>query len=380
MKNRLVWIVLPVIGLIAVLAIIVIGRPLDPLTASAPPVEELSMESVRLEPGLITLVVRADGSEPMRIAQVQVDGAYRAFEASPSTVIGRLESATVRIPYPWVEGDAHHILFVTQTGATFDHAIDVAVPTGDILFDNIGLLMLVGLLLGPVPVALGLLALPALRGASAGWQGFILSVTFGLLLFLFIDTIREGLEVGEAAIGRLRAGPMVWVVMLSTAALLLAAGRRSGRPPEGLALAGFIALGIGLHNLGEGLVVGAALSGGSAALAGFLVVGFVIHNVSEGFAIAAPASSARPSLLHLGGLAALAGLPAIGGVFAGAIVVSPFWTALCFGIGAGAIAQVLVEIAGLLARRFGQAGLVSAPSLGGLVTGLTVMYVTALLV
>jgi len=379
MKARLFGIIAPIAGLIAVLAVILIGRPLDPLTGSAPPVEELSVESVRLVPGLISISVRADGSAPLRLAQVQVDGAYRAFTADPASEIDRLGRARVDIPYPWVEGDSHHVVLVTGTGATFEHTLDVAVPTGAVS-DNGWLLALVGLLLGPVPVGLGLLAFPALRSASGRWQGFVLSVTLGLLLFLFIDTLREGLEVAESAIGRLRAGPMVWVSMISTAAILLAVGRHAGRPPAGLALSGFIALGIGLHNLGEGLVVGAALSTGAASLAAFLVVGFVLHNVSEGLAIASPAVEAKPSSLQFLLLAALAGLPAIAGVFLGASVVSPFWTALCFGVGAGAIAQVVIEVTGLLAGRAGKGELVSAHNLGGVVAGLAVMYATALLI
>ena len=128
----------------------------------------------------------------------------------------------------------------------------------------------------------------------------------------------------------------------------MALGRRHGRAPEGLALAIFIALGIGLHNFGEGLVVGAAIAAGEAALATFLVVGFTIHNVSEGFGIATPLIGRRPSLAAFAGLAALAGLPAVVGVWLGAQAVSPFWMALCFGIGAGAILQVIIEVTALI--------------------------------
>ena len=76
-------------------------------------------------------------------------------------------------------------------------------------------------------------------------------------------------------------------------------GRRGGRAPAGVALAFFIALGIGLHNLGEGLVIGAAFATGAAALASFLVVGFALHNVTEGVGIAAPLVQARPPLARI---------------------------------------------------------------------------------
>ena len=165
-----------------------------------------------------------------------------------------------------------------------------------------------------------------------------------------IDTLGEGLELGAEALGRLRGETLVWVAALFTAAVLLGLGRRGGAAPRGVALAGFIALGIGLHNLGEGLVVGTALATGAAALATFLVVGFVIHNVTEGFGIAAPLTAARPKLVTFAGLASLAGLPAVLGVWAGGQAVSPHWAALCFGVGAGAILQVVIELAAWLIR------------------------------
>jgi zinc transporter ZupT len=219
---------------------------------------------------------------------------------------------------------------------------------------------------------------------------FILALTIGLLGYLFIDTVSEGLEAAEAALGRLRAGTLVWVAMAASALVLLAIGRRGGRPPEGAALATFIAFGIGVHNFGEGLAVGAALASGAAALATFLVVGFAIHNVSEGFAISAPlaedrSTGGRPGLAIFAGLAALAGLPAVPGVILGAAAFGPYWTALCFGIGAGAILQVIIEIAAMLVRRAeragaGRAGAVTATTLLGGTAGLAIMYMTALLV
>jgi hypothetical protein len=79
-------------------------------------------------------------------------------------------------------------------------------------------------------------------------------------------------------------------------------------------------------------------------------------------------------------LALLAGLPAVPGVWIGSQAVSPFWVAICFGIGAGAILQVIVEVLALLARRSGPAALTSGASLAGAAVGLVVMYGTAILV
>ena len=262
---------------------------------------------------MISLTVRADGSGPVSIAQIQVDGAYRQFTQDPAGPIGRLGVVRLDIPYPWVDGETHHIAVLTGTGAIFDHEIAVAQETPRWDAPTLLALALVGVLLGIAPVATGLLAFPALSALGPGAIRFVLALTVGLLAYLLIDTLSEGLEVAAGAIDRLRAQTAVWVSALITTGLLLALGRRHGRAPEGLALAIFIALGIGLHNFGEGLVVGAAIAAGEAALATFLVVGFTIHNVSEGFGIATPLIGRRPSLAAFAGLAALAGLPAVVG-------------------------------------------------------------------
>ena len=238
-----------------------------------------------------------------------------------------------------------------------------------------------GLLLGIVPIVLGLFAYPAMRSFGPAAMTFVLALTVGLLLFLFVDTLSEGLEKGAEALDRLRGTTVVFVAAALTALALLAIGRRGGRAPEGLRLAFFIALGIGLHNLGEGLVVGAALAAGAASLATFLVVGFVIHNVTEGVGIAAPLVSAeRPSLAAFAGLAILAGLPATFGVVLGTQAISPYWMAVCFGIGAGAILQVVIEVGAFLMRREGTSALVRPAGAGGIIAGLAIMYATALLV
>lgn len=381
MARSTLWIALPLAALAAVIAFLLIGRPLDPLTESAPPVEELAIETVRLAPDMISLNVRADGSEPVTIAQVQVDGAWRVFSATPSAGIERLATARIDIPYQWIEGESHHVLLLTSTGAAFEHTIDVAIAPQEWNGTALARLGLIGILLGIVPVAIGLLAYPAIRAAGPEAIRFILALTVGLLLYLFVDTIGEGLELGAEALGRLRGTTVVWVAMGLTAIALLAIGRRGGKAPEGARLAFFIALGIGLHNLGEGLVVGAALATGAAALATFLVIGFVIHNVTEGIGIAAPlAAGKRPSLAGFAGLAALAGLPAVAGVLIGTGAVNPYWAALSFGIGAGAILQVVIEVAAFMMRQGGTKALLAPSGAAGIVAGLVIMYTTALLV
>jgi hypothetical protein len=82
-------------------------------------------------------------------------------------------------------------------------------------------------------------------------------------------------------------------------------GRRAGASGQRLAL--LIAVGIGLHNLGEGVAIGSSYAVGALALGAFLVVGFAIHNTTEGLAIVAPVADARPTLARLAVLGLIAG-------------------------------------------------------------------------
>ena len=380
MTASKLWLVVPAALVAMVVALILIWRPLDRLSASSPPVENAAIESTRLTPGMISLVLRTDGSVPVVVAQVQVDGGYREFTASPNLPSAWLGRTRIDIPYPWIEGEAHRIALITQTGMVIEHKIEVAQLTPQLAVGTLSLLALVGLLLGIVPVATGLLTWPAMRSISPAGMNFLLALTVGLLAFLLIDTIGEGLVAAGKTIERLNGVALFWVILALTTIILLALGRRHGTAPEGLKLAFFIALGIGLHNLGEGLAVGAALATGAAALATFLVVGFTIHNVTEGIGIAAPLARERPTFAHFAGLAALAGLPAVAGTIIGTQAVSPLWTAICFAIGAGAILQVIIEVGALILRRTGPSSFLSPSVASGVVSGLAVMYASALLV
>jgi zinc transporter, ZIP family len=354
---------------------------LDPLRrpAGAPPIERLAIERTVLELGRIELSVRNDGPDPVHIAQVQVNRAFWQFTAADAE-LGRLERTVVEILYPWEEGLPLEVTLVTTTGVTVAHQVEAAVPTplgGD------ATLPLLGLLIGIVPVGIGLAWLPVLRAAGEGWRTFVLALTVGLLGFLLVDTVAEGLDLG-AATGAALDGLALFSVGAVAAATGLAwlgavvsrASRSSGTSPHGLRLAYLIAAGIGLHNLGEGLAVGAAVASGNAALGTSLVVGFALHNATEGLAIAGPLGGAgeRVGLGHLVGLVLLAGGPAIPGAVAGGVAVQPALAALVFGLAAGAIAQVLGQLgSGLL--RSGTLG--RAAGATGILAGFVLMYVTA---
>jgi zinc transporter, ZIP family len=212
-------------------------------------------------------------------------------------------------------------------------------------------------------------------------MNFVLALTVGLLAFLFVDSMKESVELAGKAAPSFQGTTMVLLVAATAFLLLFVVGRRHGTP-TGLALATYIALGIGLHNLGEGLAIGAAFAAGVAGLGAFLVLGFTLHNVTEGIGIVAPLVEDRPSLPTFAGLAILAGAPAIVGMWLGSLSYSPQWSALALAIGAGAILQVIVEVGAYLARKAGwqDAKWLSPSTLSGFAVGIGVMYMTAMLV
>lgn len=374
------WAVIPLALLVGALALFLAENPLRSLGVDAPPVQQLTVEQTRLDENGIHLQVRANGSESVSIAQVLVDEAYWKFSMEPEGPIPRLSKAWLTIPYPWVKHELHEVTLLTDVGATFDHTIEVATPTPEWSWQRIWGYILLGIFIGVVPVGLGLMFYPYLKTMGKTGLQFLLTLTLGLLLYLFIDTIQEGMELAVEAAVVFEGILIVWLVTGLSFLLIYAVGRRKGKAPKGLSLATYLAIGIGMHNLGEGLAVGAALASGEAALGSFLVVGFTLHNITEGIGIATPLLERKTKFLTFVGLTILAGLPAAGGTLIGAFSYSPHWGAVLFAIGAGAILQVIVEITSYIYRNAEAGQYFTVPNLTGFTLGLAVMYGTALLV
>lgn len=378
---KLLWFVLPLLALVMAAAWLVASDWLKAFDTGAPPVEKLTFERQILDGQGIHLKVRAGGSEPMVIAQVTVDEAFWSFRQAPPGPLDRMSTAWLHIPYSWVLGEKHDVTVLTKTGMTFKKEIEVAIATPQAQVGQLVPQALLGAFVGVVPVIIGMLFYPAMR--SLGRQGldFVLALTVGLLAFLFVGTLKDALEFAAQAAPAFQGIAMVLVVAAITFLMLFVVGRRHGTP-TGLTLATYIALGIGLHNLGEGLAIGAAFAAGVAGLGVFLVLGFTLHNVTEGIGIVAPLVVSRPSLPTFAGLAILAGAPAILGIWLGSLSYSPHWSALALAIGAGAILQVIIEVGAYLFRIASERGAtwLSSGTLGGLIVGVVVMYATAMLV
>jgi zinc transporter ZupT len=374
---------LPLVALAVIIALFLAEDPTAIFTGDAPPVENLQAQRVRLDDDGILVDVINGGPDPVTIAQVTVDDAFWQFEVeNGSAHLGKLDTAAIRIPYPWVEGEAHAIQFITSTGLTFPVDIPVAIATPQPDAKQFRAYGLLGIYVGIVPVGLGLLWYPFLRRVGRHWLNFALALTVGLLVFLLADTLIEALEMAGDVPGTFQGQALVVLVTLLSFLGIVTIGQNAGGGDSRLYLSYMIALGIGFHNLGEGLAVGAAFAAGAASLGTFLVIGFTLHNITEGIGIAAPVAKERPRLIHFGLLGALAGLPAVIGTWIGGFAFNPLLAVLFLSIGAGAILQVIYEVTRLLLRdsRRHNETFLSWLNVTGLVAGIAVMYFTAFLV
>ncbi len=369
----------------AMVALLTVGS--EPLgERRGPPVEDLAVERTVLRPGEIELEVRNAGPDPVTVAQVFVNDAYVDFSADPAEV-GRLRSQTLKLRYPWQEGSPLLVTLLTSSGGTIEHEVGVAVETPVADGDFYGLMALLGVYVGIIPVTLGMLFLPFLGRVREHWIRFFMAATIGLLGFLAVDAYLEGTEIADEASGAFGGAVLLFIgaaiAYLGIIALdrWLRDRRRRARTAgaSGFQLSLLIAIGIGLHNLGEGLAIGAAYAIGELALGAFLVFGFALHNTTEGLAIAAPlAQHRRPSFGRLAILGLIAGAPAILGAFIGASAFNPELAVLLLGFGIGAIAQVIVQLVPAIRDKAGNA--LYPASVGGILTGVAILYVTGLLV
>lgn len=319
---------------------------------SPAPIEELSLERYTLSPNLIEITVRNSGPEPLTISTLIISNAVWPFNVTPDKTIPRLAKGRIQLEYPWVYGEAYSITLITSNAIAFDVEIPVAFNTPD-PGSNFWNFALVGLYVGVIPVFLGILWFPALRLLDRRWIIFLMAVTAGLLIFLGLDMLVEALENAAKTPSLFQGIGLIGIGAVSTFLLLDAISQKQtsiGRNESGkrLSLAYMIAIGIGIHNLGEGLAIGAAYSVGEIALGTFLVVGFIIQNITEGLGIIAPVLQDKPSLRSLIWMGMIGGVPAIMGAWIGGFAPSATLATLFLAVGTGAIFEVVYEITKLI--------------------------------
>lgn len=382
----------PITAILLILPLILLGGVIalflstgGGLQLAAPaPVEALTLERTILKPGSIDIILRNSGPEEVTLAQAVINEAIWPMTVSPAPTIPRLGEATVHLNYNWSEGEAYGLTLFTTNAIAFEVEIPVAFTTPEPTGATFWSFTLIGIYVGIIPIYLGVLWFPALRRLSRPWMVFLLAVTAGLLIFLGIDTLAEGLEQVEGVpgpfqgVGLIGIGATATFLLLDTISQRQAAAGKSAANQR-LRLAYMIAIGIGLHNLGEGLAIGAAYNLGEIALGSFLVVGFIIQNITEGLGIIAPILRDRLNLDSLALLGFVGGMPAVVGAWLGGFAPSPTLAVLFLAIGAGAIFQVVYEITKLIRQDTAQEPL-PLTVFSGVVAGMLLLWVTGLFI
>jgi len=350
------------------------------------PLPEITIEKIDFVNSEIQATVRNTGPIPVEVVMADVNDRIQPAAVEPDRFLDRFETTLVRIPFEWNEAEPYIIGITIEDGTRFEKEVEAAASALEPTLDLAIFFAIIGTYVGIIPVMIGLLWLPFIKKISKQKFHFFLALTAGLLLFLAIDSIEEAIEVSDESL----AGSFNGTLLVATVAMLSFLGlyysgnklverASSSKLAKPVAIALMISIGIGLHNFGEGLAIGAAVGLGSVAFSTFLIVGFALHNTTEGIAIAAPMSRGKLMIGKLAAMGMIAGAPAIFGAWIGGFSYSPFTSVIFLSIGAGAIFQVIVVIMKWI-RDEGDKNLSSASVASGFAVGMLVMYLTSILV
>ena len=350
------------------------------------PLAEITIEKVDFVDSEIQAVVRNTGPIPVEVVMADVNDRIQPAAVEPDRFLDRFETTLVRIPFEWNEAEPYTIGITIEDGTRFEKEIEAAALALEPTLEFAIFFAVIGTYVGIIPVMIGLLWLPFIKKISKQKYHFFLALTAGLLLFLAIDSIEEAIKVSnESLAGSFNGTLLVATVIVLSFLVLYYSGNKlverasSSKLAKPVAIALMISIGIGLHNFGEGLAIGAAVGLGSVAFSTFLIVGFALHNTTEGIAIAAPMSRGKLMIGKLAAMGLIAGSPAIFGAWIGGFVYSPFTSVIFLAIGAGAIFQVILILMKWL-REEGDKNFSSAPVVSGFAAGMLVMYLTSILV
>ncbi len=370
---------------LVILILYIFGPGADLLDLGVP-LPEITIEKVDFVDSEIQATVRNTGPIPVEIVMADVNDRIQPAAVEPKGYLERFETALVRIPFEWNVAEPYRIGITIEDGTRFEKEIEAAAPALEFNLDLVIFFAVVGTYVGIIPVMIGLLWLPFIKKISKQKYHFFLALTAGLLFFLAIDSIEEAIDVSDESLAGSFNGTLLvaTVVVLSFLGLYYSGNKLVKRSDASkiskpVAIALMISIGIGMHNFGEGLAIGAAVGLGSIAFSTFLIVGFALHNTTEGIAIAAPMSRGKLMIGKLVAMGLIAGSPAIFGAWIGGFAYTPFTSVIFLAIGAGAIFQVIVVIMKWI-RDEGDKNFSSAAVVAGFAAGMLVMYLTSILV
>ena len=372
-------------GFLILLMVYIFGPGADLLDFGIP-LPEITIEKIDFVDSEIQATVRNTGPIPVEVVMADVNDRIQPAAVEPDGYLERYETTLVRIPFEWNAAEPYIIGITIEDGTRFEKEIEAAAPALEFNLDLAIFFAIIGTYVGIIPVMIGLLWLPFIKRISKQKYHFFLALTAGLLFFLAIDSIEEALDISDENLAGSFNGTLLvaTVVVLSFLALYYSGNKLvtkadSSKLAKPVAIALMISIGIGLHNFGEGLAIGASVGMGSIAFSTFLIVGFALHNTTEGIAIAAPMSRGRLMIGKLIALGLIAGSPAIFGAWIGGFAYSPFSSVVFLAVGAGAIFQVILVLLKWI-KDEGDKTLSSAAVICGFAVGMSIMYLTSIFV
>jgi zinc transporter ZupT len=370
-------------GFLILLMVYIFGPGADLLDFGIP-LPEITIEKVDFIDSEIQATVRNTGPIPVEVVMADVNDRIQPAAVEPDGYLERYETTLVRIPFEWNAAEPYIIGITIEDGTRFEKEIEAAAPALEFNLDLAIFFAIIGTYVGIIPVMIGLLWLPFIKRISKQKYHFFLALTAGLLFFLAIDSIEEALDISDENLAGSFNGTLLvaTVVVLSFLALYYSGNKLvtktdSSKLAKPVAIALMISIGIGLHNFGEGLAIGASVGMGSIAFSTFLIVGFALHNTTEGIAIAAPMSRGKLMIGKLVALGLIAGSPAIFGAWIGGFAYSPFSSVVFLAVGAGAIFQVILVLLKWI-KDEGDKTLSSAAVICGFAVGMSIMYLTSI--
>ena len=417
------------------------------------PSPQITFEKIEFHNNQIIASIRNTGSTEIIISQADVNDRIQAAAIEPSKILQRLSEAKVIIPFLWNSGEPYEIGITTSDGVRFSKTIQTAAATPIPDVHQLSVFAILGSYVGVIPIMIGLVWYPFMRKLSTNQYNFFLSLTAGLLVFLGIDALIESNEIVTDNLASVFNGQiLVFIVSVASFLVLYYVSERFSKRAieklikkssiffsstgnslkdnsittttttnnmsntknqqiqltlqqqliKPLAISMMISLGIGLHNFGEGLAIGAAILLGKVALSTFLIVGFTLHNTTEGLAIVAPlAKTGKLMIKRLLLMGIIAGIPTILGAWIGGFIYSPIAAIVFLSIGAGAIFQVVYSLGRWMKNSVHsndnklqnndksisndvttnpKPALSSASIIVGFIVGMIIMYMTGLLV